>query len=88
MGRPDLTLLPIHEALQVLSQWVKPHIPAKLVHQHEKISDADLIGVAILQKLHKQPYFSQWWSYLNSGAAPGVDWPFPTPTRWGVQHYR
>ncbi|ADY25513.1 transposase IS4 family protein [Deinococcus proteolyticus MRP] len=79
MGRPDLTLLPIHEALQVLSQWVKPHIPAKLLHKHEKISDADLIGIAILQMLHKQPYFSRWWHFLTVNHFP--DLPSETQAR-------
>ncbi|AFD28044.1 Transposase, IS4 (plasmid) [Deinococcus gobiensis I-0] len=60
MGRPDLTSLPLTVAIPLLSRWIQPHIPPKLLHAHEKISDADLIGVAILQRLHKVPYFSRW----------------------------
>ena len=55
MSRPDLSVLPIATAIVILSQWAQPHIPVKLVHAHEKISDAELIAVAILQKLHKVP---------------------------------
>lgn len=70
MGRPDLTILPIEQAMQVLSQWIKPHIPKKLIHTHEKISDAELIAIAILQKLHKYPYFKNWWSFLKVNHFP------------------
>ncbi|WP_019009299.1 IS982 family transposase [Deinococcus aquatilis] len=65
MGRPDLTLLPLPTAVTLLSRWITPHIPAKLLHAHEKISDADLLAVALLQKLHKMPYFSRWWRFLK-----------------------
>ena len=70
MGRPDLTLLPLPEAVTRLSHWIAPHVPAKLLHPHEKISDADLLAVAILQKLHKVPYFSRWWQFLKINHFP------------------
>jgi hypothetical protein len=70
MGRPDLTLLPLTVAITLLSRWIQPHIPPKLLHAHEKISDADLIGVAILQRLHKVPYFSRWWRFLKLNHFP------------------
>ena len=53
MGRPELTLLPLSSAVPTLSHWIAHHIPPKLLHPHEKISDADLLAVALLQKLHK-----------------------------------
>ena len=59
MGRSDLTLLPLSTAVRLLSHWIAPYIPPKLLHPHEKISDSDLLAVALLQKLHKVPYFSQ-----------------------------
>lgn len=71
MGRPDLTLLPLSLAITLLSRWVQPHLPPKLIHSHEKISDADLIAVAILQRLHKMPYFSRWWRFLKVNHFPG-----------------
>lgn len=70
MGRPDLTLLPLTLALTLLSRWVQPHLPPKLIHAHEKISDADLVAVAILQRLHKVPYFSRWWRFLKVNHFP------------------
>ncbi len=59
MGRPDLTLLPLPVAFTTLSHWTLPHLPPKLLHSHEKISDAELLAVALLQKLHKVFYFSR-----------------------------
>ncbi len=70
MGRPDLTLLPLPVAITLLSQWIAPHIPAKLLHQHEKIPDAELLAVALLQKLHKVPYFSRWRRFLKLNHFP------------------
>lgn len=70
MGRPDLTVLPLREAVTNLSRWIAPHVPSKLLHPHEKISDADLLAVAILQKLHKVPYFSRWWRFLKVNYFP------------------
>nr|WP_157468851.1 hypothetical protein [Deinococcus murrayi] len=49
MCRPDLTVLPLSTAVTLLSRWITPHIPAKLLHPHEKISDADLLAIALLQ---------------------------------------
>lgn len=63
MSRPDLTLLPLPEAVTLLSRWITPRVPAKLLHPHEKISDGDLLAIALLQKLHKVPYFSRWWRF-------------------------
>lgn len=65
MCRPDLSLLPIPEALRRLTAWLLPQMPAKLVHPHEKISDAELVAVALLQRVHKAPYFKGWWRLLK-----------------------
>lgn len=45
-------------------------MPPKLIHRHEKISDAELIAVAVLQRLHKVPYFSRWWRFLKLNHFP------------------
>lgn len=63
--RPDLSLLPIRSALPILSAWIEPRVPPKLIHRHEKISDADLLALAILRYLHKVPYFNRWWKMLR-----------------------
>lgn len=81
MSRPDFTLLPLAAALVQLSQWVQPHLPPKLIHAHEKISDADLIAVALLQKLHKVPYFNHWWRFLRINHFPY----FPSETQARVR---
>ena len=73
MCRPDLTVLPLPDAVTLLARWITPHIPAKLLHSHEKISDADLLAVALLQKLHKVPYLSRWWRLLKVNHYP--HWP-------------
>lgn len=70
MSRPDLTVLPLPNAVTTLSRWIAPRVPAKLLHPHEKISDADLLAVALLQKLHKVPYFSRWWGFLKCNHFP------------------
>ncbi|ANE42663.1 hypothetical protein SU48_01585 [Deinococcus puniceus] len=70
MGRPDLTSLPLPVAVTQLTAWFAPHVPAKLLHPHEKISDAELLAVALLQKLHKVPYFSRWWKLLKLNHFP------------------
>ncbi len=70
MGRPDLALLPLSVAVTLLSRCIQPHIPPKLIHSHEKISDADLLAVALLQKLHKVSYFSCWWRFLKLNHFP------------------
>jgi len=66
----DLTFLPLSAAVTRLTHWIAPHIPAKLLHPHEKISDAELLAVALLQKLHKVPYFSRWWRFLKLNHFP------------------
>ncbi|GGK41785.1 hypothetical protein GCM10008955_39480 [Deinococcus malanensis] len=52
------------------SQWIAPHFPRKLIHLHEKISDAELLAVALLQKLHKVSYFSHWGRFLRLNHFP------------------
>ena len=51
MNRPDLSLLPVLEALQVLQTWLAPKMPPKIQHQNEKASDAEVVAVAILQQV-------------------------------------
>ena len=70
MGRPDLSLLPLPEAFRLLAQWLMPHMPPKLIHPHEKISDAELVAVAVLQRLHKVPYFNRWWRLVKLNHFP------------------
>jgi len=48
MGRPDFTVLPILDAFQQLTVWLAPQMPLKLLHPHEKLSDAGLVAVALL----------------------------------------
>ncbi len=70
MGRPDLSLLPLCDAFRLLTQRLVPHMSPKLIHPHEKISDAELVAVAVLQRLHKVPYFSRWWQCLKLNHFP------------------
>ena len=70
MCRPDLSLLPIPDAFRRLAAWFTPQMPSKLVHPHEKVSDAELVAVAILQRLHKVPYFNRWWRLLKLNHFP------------------
>ena len=70
MARPDVTLLPVEDAVQRLATWIAPQLPPKLVLSNEKISDAQLIAVAMLRFLHKLPYFSRWWSFLKINFFP------------------
>lgn len=65
MCRPDVSVLPITVALAHLSRWIAPRVPAKLIHAHEKVSDADLLAIAVLRFVRKVPYFSQWWLLLR-----------------------
>ena len=60
MCRPDFSLLPIHDALQQLTLWFEPQTPVKLLQAHEKISDAQLVAVVLLQRIHKVVYFRHW----------------------------
>lgn len=66
MCRPDLSLLPIPEALQLLTTWLAPQLPPKIMHANEKASDAEIAAVALLQPLHKQMYFSRWWALIKT----------------------
>lgn len=70
MGRPDLSLLPLGDAFRHLTAWLAPRMPPKLVHRHEKISDAELVAVALLQRLHKAVYFNRWWRLLKLNHFP------------------
>ena len=65
MCRPNFSLLPIHDAFQQLTRWLEPQMPAKLLHDHEKISDAQLVALALLQRVHKAVYFRHWWRFLK-----------------------
>ena len=65
MWRPDFSLLPIHDAFQQLTLWLEPQTPVKLLHAHEKISDAQLVAVVLLQRIHKVVYFRHWWRFLK-----------------------
>ena len=70
MSRPDLSLLPVLEALQVLQTWLAPKMPPKIQHQNEKANDAEVVAVAILQRVHRQPYFSCWWAFVKCNFCP------------------
>ncbi len=70
MSRPDLSLLPVLEALQVLQAWLAPKMPAKIEQPNEKASDAELVAIAVLQKAHQQPYFSCWWAFVKRNFRP------------------
>ena len=70
MGHLDCTSLPLRDAVTRLSRWITPSVPAKLLHPHEKVSDAELIAFALLQTLHKVPYFSRWWRFLKLNLFP------------------
>ncbi|MGY2895911.1 hypothetical protein ACVWZX_003952 [Deinococcus sp. UYEF24] len=65
MCRPAFNLLPIHGAFQQLTCWLEPQMPSKSLHDHEKISDAQLVAVALLQRVHKVVYFRHWWRLLK-----------------------
>ena len=65
MSRPDLRLLPISEALHVLQEWLDPKMPPKVRQPNEKASDAELVSIAVLQKIHHQLYFSCWWRFVK-----------------------
>ena len=70
MCRPELSLLPVSEALQVLQTWLAPKMPPKIQHANEKVSDAELVAIAVLRKTHKQMYFSCWWAFVKRNFAP------------------
>jgi len=70
MCRPNLNLQPIHTAFETLTSWLNPKMPAKLLHAHEKISDAQLVAAALLQRIHKFVYFRSWWRFLKLNHFP------------------
>ncbi|WP_185974830.1 IS982 family transposase [Deinococcus detaillensis] len=45
-------------------------MPPKVRQSNEKANDAELVAIAILQKSHKQPYFSCWWSFIKLNFCP------------------
>ena len=51
MNRPELSVLPVLEALQVLKTSLTPKMPSKIRHLNEKANDAELVAVAILQRV-------------------------------------
>jgi len=61
---PNLTLLPLLEAIQSLVALLEPHMPPKLLHPHEKVSDAVLVALEVLRVLHKHPYRSLWFTLV------------------------
>ncbi|ULH18201.1 IS982 family transposase (plasmid) [Deinococcus sp. KNUC1210] len=65
MCRLNLSVQPIHTAFERLTAWLEPQMPAELVHAHEKISDAQLVAAALLQRIHKFVYFRCWWQFLK-----------------------
>lgn len=70
MCHPDLSLLPVLEALQVLQAWLAPKMPPKVQQPNEKASDAELVAIAVLQKSHDQLYFSCWWRFVKLNFCP------------------
>ena len=70
MNRPELSVLPVMEALQVLQTSLAPKMPSKIRHQNEKASDAEVVAVALLQRVHQQPYFSPWWAFVKRNFCP------------------
>lgn len=65
MDRSDLSVLPIKQAMTILAARIAPRLPSKLIHAHEKVSDADLVALAVLRFVRKVPYFSHWWRSLR-----------------------
>ena len=61
---PNLTVLPLVEAVQTLVVLLEPRLPAKLTHPHEKVSDAVLVALEVLRVLHKHPYRSVWFTLI------------------------
>lgn len=45
-------------------------MPPKLIHPHEKISDAELVAVAVLQRVHKAVYYKGWWRLVKLNPCP------------------
>jgi hypothetical protein len=65
MCRPVFSLLPVNDAFEHLTLWLKPQMPEKLLHDHEKISDAQLVAMVLLQRIYKYVYFRCWWRFLK-----------------------
>ena len=65
MCRPNFILLPTQDAFQQLTLWWEPQMPTKLLHDREKVSDAQLVAVGLLQRVHKVVYFRHWWRFLK-----------------------
>lgn len=61
---PNLTVLPLSEAVQTLVALLEPRMPPKLIHPHEKISDVVLVALEVLRVLHKHPYRSVWFTLI------------------------
>ena len=70
MDRLKLSVLPILEALRVLQTSLAPKMPSKIRLQNEKASDAEVVAVALLQRVHQQPYFSTWWAFVKRNFCP------------------
>ena len=69
---PNLTLLPLSEAVQSLVTLLKPRLPDKLMHPHEKVSDAVLVALEVLRVLHKHPYRSVWFTLILLNFYPNL----------------
>ena len=69
---PNLTLLPISEAVQSLVTLLEPRLPDKLMHPHEKVSDAVLVALEVLRVLHKHPYRSVWFTLILLNFYPNL----------------
>lgn len=70
MTHPDYSLMPIRQASTLIAFQVQFHLEPKLIHSHEKISDAHLIALALLRFIHKVPYFKSWWHMLKLNLYP------------------
>ena len=69
---PNLTLLPLVEAVQSLVTLLEPRLPSKLMHPHEKVSDAVLVALEVLCVLHKHPYRSVWFTFVLHNFYPDL----------------
>lgn len=65
MCRTEFSSQPIHTAFETLTALLEPQMPSKLLHAHEKISDAQPVAAALLQRIHKFVYFRCWWRFLK-----------------------
>ncbi|RJF71304.1 IS982 family transposase [Deinococcus cavernae] len=69
---PDYSLMPIRQAAVLLACQVQFHLKPKLIHAHEKVTDAMLIALALLRVIHTQPYFKSWWKMLKLNIFPDL----------------